>query len=199
MNKRLEDMTLEELWQLFPIILTEHKLEWKEIYLEEEALLQKALSGFNIVSINHIGSTAVDGIKAKPIIDILVNIAAEEDMAAVSPAVINAGYRLMSRQEGRMSFNKGYTEQGFSERVFHLHLRFEGDCDEIYFRDYLNAHPETAREYEALKISLCEKYRHNRDAYTEAKTEFVKKYTEMAKGQGLRLHNQHVALNKQRD
>ena len=182
MNKKLEDMTLEELWQLFPIILTEHKPEWKEIYLEEEALLQKALSGFNIVNINHIGSTAVDGIKAKPIIDILVTVAADEDIAAVSPALITAGYRLMSQKQSRMSFNKGYTEQGFSERVFHLHLRFEGDCDELYFRDYLNAHPEAAREYEALKISLCKKYRHNRDAYTEAKTEFVKKYTEMGRG-----------------
>ena len=184
MNKKLEDMNLEELWQLFPIILTEHKPEWKEIYLEEEVLLQKALADFKIKSINHIGSTAVNGIKAKPIIDIIVEIAAGESMAAVSPALITAGYRLMSQKQSRMSFNKGYTEQGFSERVFHLHLRFEGDCDELYFRDYLNAHPEAAREYEALKISLCEKYRHNRDAYTEAKTEFVKKYTEMAKGKG---------------
>ncbi len=176
-------MTLEELWQLFPIILTEHNPEWKEIYLEEKALLQKALAGFNILSIDHIGSTAVDGIRAKPIIDILMEIAADEDMTAVSLALKNAGFRLMSQKTGRMSFNKGYTEQGFSEKVFHLHLRFEGDCDELYFRDYLNAHPETAREYEALKISLCEKYRHNRDAYTEAKTDFVKKYTEEAKNQ----------------
>ena len=97
-------------------------------------------------------------------------------------ALLDNGYLLMSESCDRMSFNKGYTEQGFSERVFHLHLRFESDCDEIYFRDYLNAHPETAREYEALKISLCEKYRNNRDAYTEAKTEFVKKYTEMGRG-----------------
>ena len=80
-----------------------------------------------------------------------------------------------------ISFNKGYTEQGFAERVFHLHLRLYGDNDELYFRDYLNDHPEIAKEYEALKLTLWKKYEHNRDAYTDAKGEFITKYTEEAK------------------
>lgn len=80
-----------------------------------------------------------------------------------------------------MSFNKGYTEDGFAERVFHLHLRYAGDHDELFFRDYLIEHPEAAREYEKLKLSLWKEYEHNRDAYTDAKTELVKKYTEQAK------------------
>ena len=81
----------------------------------------------------------------------------------------------------RILLNKGYTENGFAERVFHIHLRLKGDVDEIYFKDYLNAHPDVAEEYEKLKLSLWKKYEHNRDAYTDAKTEFVKKYTRLAK------------------
>lgn len=87
----------------------------------------------------------------------------------------------MSSNENRISLNKGYTEDGFAEKVFHLHLRLKDDINEIYFRDYLNAHQDIAKEYEKLKLKLWKKYEHNRDAYTNAKTEFVKKYTELAK------------------
>ena len=87
----------------------------------------------------------------------------------------------MSQTEDRLSFNKGYTEQGFAERVFHLHLRYTGDNDELYFRDYLLEFPAVAKEYERLKLSLWKKYEHDRDAYTNAKTEFIQKYTQQAK------------------
>ena len=87
----------------------------------------------------------------------------------------------MSANESRISLNKGYTENGFAEKVFHLHVRLSGDVDEIYFRDYLNTHPAVAKEYVQLKLRLCKQYEHNRDTYTEAKTEFVKKYTTLAK------------------
>ena len=75
----------------------------------------------------------------------------------------------------------GYTEQGFADEVIHLHLRYRGDNDELYFRDYLLEHPECAREYEALKIRLWKQYEHNRDAYTEGKTAFIRRQTEAAK------------------
>lgn len=87
----------------------------------------------------------------------------------------------MSENDRRLSFNKGYTEDGFAERVFHLHLRRSGDNDELYFRDYLIAHPDAAKEYEKLKLSLWKPYEHDRDGYTEAKAELVKEYTSKAK------------------
>jgi GrpB-like predicted nucleotidyltransferase (UPF0157 family) len=87
----------------------------------------------------------------------------------------------MSQTENRLSFNKGYTEEGFAERVFHLHLRFAGDNDELYFRDYLMQFPAVAGEYEKLKLSLWKEYEFCRDGYTNAKGEFVKKYTQKAK------------------
>ena len=179
MGKKLSEMTLEELWQLFPIYLTEHQSCWQEWYSEEESLLKKVLS--SIERISHIGSTAIPSIWAKPIVDILVEIPKERNLLDYKTLIINNGYICMSQSEHGLSFNKGYTENGFAERVFHLHLRYAGDNNELYFRDYLIEHPDVAKEYEELKLKLWKEYEHNRDGYTNAKTELVKKYTEQAK------------------
>ena len=177
----LEEMSLEELWQLFPIFLREHQDEWKDWYEEERLRLLSFLPEHQIVCLSHIGSTSVETIWAKPIVDILLEIPKAADMVVMRDLLLQNGYLLMSESQGRMSFNKGYTPSGFAERVFHLHLRYEGDHDELYFRDYLQEHPAVAKDYEKLKLSLWEQYEHNRDAYTEAKTDFIKNYTEEAK------------------
>ena len=179
MGKKLSEMSLEELWQLFPIFLTEHQDYWKEWYSGEEVVLKNAFSSTERIS--HIGSTAIPSIWAKPIIDILVEVPKGSDLLDYKDLIINNGYICMSQSENGLSFNKGYTENGFAERVFHLHLRYAGDNNELYFRDYLIEYPEVAKVYEELKLSLWKKYEHNRDAYTKAKTEFVKIYTEKAK------------------
>ena len=87
----------------------------------------------------------------------------------------------MSVSDTRMSFNKGYTPKGYADKVFHIHFHSIGDNDEIIFRDYLIAHPEAAKEYERLKLSLLPEYRHDRDGYTDAKSEFVNNVVELAK------------------
>lgn len=182
MSKKLTEMSLEELWQLFPIMLTEHKAYWAEWYASEVEQLKALLP--NALEYHHIGSTAIHGIMAKPIIDILIVVASPEELKHTAKILESNDYIIMSVNDTRISLNKGYTEEGFAEKVFHIHIRLAGDTDEIYFRDYLNVHPNVAKEYEALKLGLWKKYEHNRDAYTAAKTEFVKKYTELAK-QGL--------------
>lgn len=178
MKKALEEMTLEELWQLFPIILAEHDSRWAEWYAEEESRI-KSLLPFD-VKIYHIGSTAVKHIMAKPIVDILLTT--ERDRLKRAAEILRRnGYIVMSSSENRISLNRGYTENGFAEKVFHVHLRLEGDADEVLFRDYLNAHPDVAAEYESLKLRLREIYEFDRDAYTDAKSEFVGRHTEAAK------------------
>ena len=181
MSPSLEEMSLEELWQLFPIFLREHQDEWKDWYAEERLRLLSFLPEHQIVRLSHIGSTSIETIWAKPIVDILLEIPKEADMVVMRDLLLQNGYLLMSESQGRMSFNKGYTPSGFAERVFHLHLRYEGDHDELYFRDYLQEHPAVAKDYEKLKLALWKQYEHNRDAYTEAKTDFIKNYTEEAK------------------
>lgn len=166
-------MTLEELWELFPIVLSPHNPSWA-IWAEEEISSLSSLLVNVDKKISHVGSTAIPGIMAKPIVDILVEIPAETDKDAIRRIMESAGYICMSVSETRMSFNKGYTPEGYAERVFHIHFHHLGDNDEILFRDYLIAHRDIAKEYERLKLSLLPKFKHNRDAYTEAKSSFVK-------------------------
>ena len=179
MAKKLSEMTLEELWQLFPIFLTEHQAVWADWYEEEAARLREALP--ESARISHVGSTAVEGIWAKPIIDILVEVPEEYALPEVGARLAEHGWTRMSAEERRMSFNRGYTPEGFAERVFHLHLRYAGDHDELYFRDYLRTHPEAAKEYERLKLSLWKRFEHDRDGYTAAKGDLVARYTAEAK------------------
>lgn len=180
MNKDLSEMTLEELWKLFPITLSEHNNDWKNWYEEEKQVIMELL-GDNNFKINHIGSTAIKDIWAKPIIDILMEIPKNISMETIKEIFVSNGYICMSEKENRKSFNKGYTNKGFAQRVFHIHLCYDGDNDELYFRDYINHNPVLAKEYEKLKIALWKKYQYNRDAYTDAKSDFVEKYTNYAK------------------
>jgi len=179
MTKKLEEMTLTELWLLFPINLVAHNPQWSCWYAEKKNKLEKLFraNSVDFYRIEHIGSTAVPDIFAKPIIDILIELNSSREMQKAKTVLVSAGYRCMSEKESRISLNDGYTERGFAERVFHLHLRLRGDCDEIAFRDYLISRPDVAAEYERLKRDLAERYKFDRDAYTEAKTPFVRKYT----------------------
>jgi len=178
-RKRLSDLSLEELWRLFPIRLTEHQECWADWYREEAELLLHVLPC--IERISHIGSTAVEGIQAKPTIDILAEMPAQMRLADFKTCIEKCGYICMAESGNRIDFNKGYTLQGFAERVFHLHLRHAGDNDELYFRDYLLENADAAKEYERLKLDLWRRYEHDRDAYTSHKTDFVKRCTEKAK------------------
>ena len=181
MKKRLTEMTSEELWKLFPIFLVPHNEQWVEYYNEMHKFLRRILSEYQIRRISHIGSTAVKNIWSKNIIDILIEIDFDEDMEDVSKEIERNGFIRMSSDINRFSLNRGYTESGFEEKVYHIHLRRLGDNDELYFRDYLNEHSEIAKEYERLKLDLWKQYEHNRDGYTDAKSNFITKQTLAAK------------------
>ncbi len=182
LNTSLSELSLEALWELFPILLTEHKSCWGDWYEEEQQRIRRILHKYDL-RIHHIGSTAVEHLWAKPIVDILMELSEYSSITDIKEQLVKGGYLCMSEKENRVSLNRGYTDTGFAERVFHVHVRFEGDNDELYFRDFLRSHPSVAKEYEALKISLWKKYEHNRDAYTNAKSEFIRKYTELAKAE----------------
>lgn len=184
MGKSLSEMSLKELWELFPIILRDHNPIWKDWYLEEEKLLNNIIGNQNIKRINHIGSTFISGLLAKPTIDILLEITEGCDLKLLVSVLEKNGYifeKQPQKPAPHMMFMKGYTEKGFAEKVFHLHVRYIGDWNELYFRDFLQLHKDVSKDYSNLKMSLISKYGHDRDAYTEAKTEFVNKYTKIAK------------------
>ena len=166
-------MTQAELWELFPIVLAAYNPDWSEWAKEEILELSALLKDYSPI-INHIGSTATPNIHAKPIIDILVELNPETDRPLIKEKMESDGYICMSVSDSRMSFNKGYTPAGYADKVFHVHFHRVGDNDEIRFRDYLIAHPEVAKEYDILKLSLLPKYKNDRDGCTEAKSGFVR-------------------------
>lgn len=175
MNRSLLEMTLEELWQLFPIQLSEHDPQWHAWYEGESSSLVRVLGG-DVARIDHIGSTYASGLVAKPIVDILLQVKPTADIAAVRGILEGNGWLLMAEhpERGDLDLNKGYTSEGFAARVFHLHVRREGDWDELRFRDYLVEHPDVAAQYGELKRRLLVKYEHDRDAYTQSKTGFIR-------------------------
>ena len=186
MKKALSDMTLEELWKLFPIKFTDYSKAFKTVYSNEESIL-KSLLGNYISRISHVGSTAIENIKTKPIIDILIEIDfANKD--TVKYILLKNDYILMSETLDKISFNKGYTVNGYADNVFHIHIKKYGDCDELYFRDYLNDNEQKAKEYEKLKLELYNKYKLNRDLYTNGKKKFVYKIVNLAKE---KYHNKY--------
>lgn len=177
-------MTHAELWQLFPIILSEHNPVWKENYFIEKNRIIESIGMDNIVRINHFGSTSVPNLIAKPTIDILLEIKDDADVNRVTTAMKSIGFIDSPQPDNpapHLMFLKGYTPEGFKGQVFHVHVRYGGDWDELYFRDYLIAHPDVANEYGKLKLGLKKKFEHDRDGYTAAKTEFIREMTKLAR------------------
>lgn len=179
MNKALADKTLEELWELFPIKFIDHNKTFKTIYSNEESILKSLLNKY-INRISHIGSTSIKNIKTKPIIDILIEIDFN-NKDIVKDILLKKDYILMSETIEKISFNKGYTINGYADNVFHIHVKKYGNCDELYFRDYLNDNEPKAKEYEKLKFELYNKYKPNRDLYTDGKKEFVDEIVNLAR------------------
>ncbi|MBK9104533.1 MAG: GrpB family protein [Saprospiraceae bacterium] len=189
-EKKLEELTPEELGKLFPIQIVPYDKNWVNIFNSESKLIKDTLGDNIALKIEHFGSTAVDGISAKPTIDILIEIPFLTDnlKEMIIQKMTEIDYHFIWRTDERlpyMHFVKGYTIDGFKGDVFHIHMGDKSHplWDRIYFRDYLRQNKKVAEEYELLKISLAEKFKYDREAYTNAKSEFVKRITEIAKNE----------------
>jgi GrpB-like predicted nucleotidyltransferase (UPF0157 family) len=159
--------------------LVPHEEGWHRLFAEEAARLRGAL-GARAVAVEHVGSTAVCGLSAKPVIDIAVAVreAADAPDCAARLAALGYEYRGENGIPGRHYFVKG------DPRTHHLHMvEAGGDFWEshLLFRDHLRLHPEVAGEYEKLKKGLAEKYPEDRGAYTEGKAAFIRGVLEAAR------------------
>lgn len=183
-TKPLDQMSPEELGKLFPIIISDPNPAWPEIFQFEKKLIEDKLNLQNIISIEHIGSTSIPNLKAKPTVDILLVVPCTTDTVFLSTAFKDLDYHINLRPDNpppHITFVKGYTPEGYKGQSYHVHVRYETDCDELYFRDYLRTHPETGRQYEELKLRLADEHRYDRDGYTDAKSDFVTRVTEKAR------------------
>jgi GrpB-like predicted nucleotidyltransferase (UPF0157 family) len=171
----------KELGKKYPIVMEAYNPQWERRCQEEAQFLLAQFGPDIILRTEHFGSTAVPGLAAKPVIDIMVEIPSfEVAEQTIVPQLDAQEYRyfwISNSRPGHMMFIKGYGPDGYQEGVqcYHLHMA-PGDhtlWDRLLFRDYLRKYPETARRYAELKARLAERYRHDREAYTNGKTEFV--------------------------
>lgn len=184
----IDNLSKEEIGQIFPIEIETYNSEWKELYEKEKELILNILTNKTVLLIEHIGSTSVPNLSSKPIIDILV-VVSELTLELKKKLLLllkSIGYENMSNAETdiKMSFGKGYSLTETKKQKFHLHIRLYNSYlwnDDIYFRNALLQNISIKNEYEQLKISLSQQYKYDREAYTEAKTEFIKKIIEIAK------------------
>lgn len=160
------------------IELVAYNPTWPTLAAQEIARLQQALPVQHIVDIQHVGSTAIQGLLAKPIIDIQIAV---DSLTAIKPQAIAAlaqlGYSFWDENPDptRLFFAKGMPPYG-KKREAHVHI-VEPESphwqDKLLFRDYLLTHPEAIEAYTQLKQQLESKYRYDRELYTQSKTAFI--------------------------
>lgn len=168
-----------------PVEIFDYDREWPSKFLEESTKIMGVI-GDTVVEVEHVGSTAVPGLCAKPIIDIMVGIRKLIDAENCIVPLESIAYEYVPEYEvsipERRYFRKGPSEM--PNKHFHLHMVEHGSDfwkRHLLFRDYLRTHPGAALEYCELKKRLASKYRLNREAYTEAKTTFIESIVSKAK------------------
>ncbi len=147
---------------------------WREKFEAERKMLGQILSDVAI-KIHHIGSTAVPGLAAKPIIDILMEVTSLEALDRLNPQMISKGYE--PRGEYGIA-GRRYFIKGGEDRTHHIHAFARGDFNlvrHLAFRDYLRIHPRIAWEYGELKKKIAKNCRNNMERYCNGKDDFVKK------------------------
>lgn len=135
--------------------------------------LEDAIGDWVVAGIHHVGSTAVPGLEAKPIIDILAGVRALDESRACFEPLAQLGYMYAPYLPGEMHW---FCKPHPSRRTHHLHLVPVGSkryADELAFRDRLRSDPTTAEEYLELKRALASRFVNDREAYTNAKSDFV--------------------------
>ncbi len=154
--------------------------EWPELFARERALLERELAAWLTGPIEHVGSTAVAGLLAKPVIDIMAGVASLDASRGAIAAASALGYVYFPYRPDVMHW---FCKPSPAFRTHHLHLVPVDSrlwTERLAFRDYLRNDATAAAEYAALKLKLAEQYEFDREAYTDAKTPFVNRIVELA-------------------
>ncbi len=165
------------------VLVVEYNSQWPTMYEEEKSRILEAI-GDELVAVEHVGSTSVPGLPAKPVIDIMAGVRRLEDAERCIGPLASLGFEYVPEYEEfipeRRYFRKGPPEA----RTHHLHMVAVGSefWDEtLLFRDLLLSRDDLAREYSNLKVQLARDHREDRDKYTEAKGPFIESTLAMAR------------------
>ena len=168
-----------------PVVLVKYDPRWLAVYQEEKELILEAV-GEKALAIEHIGSTAVLGLGSKPIVDIMLGVLEPVDAEESLPRLREIGYDDVTPQPGNPDwyYCLGTHAHANHDVYLHLHIvRFESDhwANHLLFRDYLQIHPEAAKQYSELKSQLAVRYGNDRQAYTDGKKTFVDSVVTLAR------------------
>lgn len=156
-----------------PVRIVPYDPEWPARFEQERAALETAIGPWATGGIHHVGSTAVPDLDAKPIVDILVGVRDLEEARECFEPLAQLDYMYAPFLPDEMHW---FCKPHPSRRTHHLHLVPAGSrryLDELAFRDRLRADPEVAEEYAVLKRALASRFEQDREAYTDAKSEFI--------------------------
>jgi GrpB-like predicted nucleotidyltransferase (UPF0157 family) len=169
------------------VVIVDYDPRWPLIY-EEEKLCILGVADSRILDVAHIGSTAVVGLGAKPIVDIMAGVNVSSDADELLPLLREIGYQDVIRQLGHSEWYYCLRKVVHGKEAwlqnFHLHLmKFRSETWErhILFSDFLRNHPEPMQKYDKLKRMMAAKYGADRESYTNAKTEFIASVLNQAK------------------
>lgn len=181
LKRRIEELVKEE------IAIVPYDSNWPKMFEDEAAFLREKLPQNIVKKIEHFGSTAVPGLSAKPIIDILVEVTSLDETKKQIVLILEAeGYEYFWRpafgDDGPPYYAWFIKRNSEGKRTHHIHM-VEADSelwDRLYFRDYLRQFPDEAKQYDELKRLLSEKYPDDRVKYTREKSGFILSVTKKA-------------------
>ena len=154
------------------IAVVDYDPQWVTNYVTEAGAIAQAL-GDVAVRIHHIGSTAVPGLSAKPVIDMLLEVASLSDLDKLDHVMVDLGYR--PRGENGIAGRRYYTKGG-DARTHHLHAFVVGDAPiqrHLAFRDYLRVNPDVCAEYAAIKRAAALACDNDAAVYSQLKNDFI--------------------------
>jgi GrpB-like predicted nucleotidyltransferase (UPF0157 family) len=159
-----------------PIVVVPYDEAWPSLFEEERDRIERAIGPW-VEDIEHVGSTAVPGLAAKPVIDIMVGVKSLDDSAILVERLEGIRYEYVPEFERVLPFRRYFRKMRVGRRTHQIHLVERSNTEwwdrHLLFRDYLRADPEIAGEYAHLKYELSDRFGEDRVAYTDAKTEFI--------------------------
>lgn len=165
-------------WATEPVVVIDHDPSWAVQAMEEIRALQPLLRPFGNSGIWHVGSTAVKGLRAKPVLDLVAPIESLERTPLITRMLAPYHWHYVPYELDQRPWRRFFIKVKQNKRIAHLHLVLPDEGrwhEQLRFRDILQDNAYIRQAYAELKTMLAEEFRHDRDAYTAAKSDFIRK------------------------
>ncbi len=161
-----------------PVELSEYDPQWPSMFEAEKNFLMEVIGQWLCGSVEHVGSTSVPGLIAKPVIDIMFGVQSLEESRPAIEVLVNNGYQYFPYKDDVMHW---FCKPSDAFRTHHLHLiPYQSQLwqERLQFRNLLLLNPEIARKYSVLKKNLAQRYKDDRESYTREKWPFIQRVLE---------------------